>query len=294
MCHRTLWCCQASAVLVLLLLLSIQRQGQQQESSPLQVVAARMGCDGRGGMVWHGACIGGISYGNIVVEGFDYSAGWHCGICFSEVVLSVHSFSPVQGSVMARDGSVRAAWSGSRVVAGTRPRTVVDKAEGVVAMAGCASNMVDMTEEAEAEVAEDETGMEMGDEEVAAGMDVMVGVGDVETGEESMGVDNTETVASQTEKVVWDGSVLGGTCMVTTETAGNETTEAVTGDIEEVVAADDTTEGMGVASHHGYMEFLRLDLRVQSGEHEGMTSRGDEKSWRGKEEAWEVGGVQVM
>ncbi|KAI9512290.1 hypothetical protein F5148DRAFT_1146172 [Russula earlei] len=210
------------------------------------------GCNGRGGEVQCGACIGGVSCGDIMVVGSDHSAGWHCGICFSEAVAcvlfiflsSVHSFLVVQGGIMARDGSVRAGM-----------------AEGVVAMAGCASNMADMTEEAEAEAAEDETGMEMGDKEVV-GIDVMAGVGDVETGVESAGADDAETMASQTEKAVWDRAAIGGTCMATMEMAGDETTEVVMGDVEEVVVAGDTTEGMGVASHHGYTEFLRPDLRV--------------------------------
>ncbi|KAI9441032.1 hypothetical protein F5148DRAFT_1350715 [Russula earlei] len=206
------------------------------------------GCNGRGGKVWCGACVGGMSCGNAVVVGSNYSVGQHCGICFSEVA-----------AIMARDGSVRAAWSGSRVVAGTRPGMVVDEAEGMVAMTVCAGDMVDVTKEAEAEAAEDETGTEMGDEEAAVGIDVMVGVDDVETGEESVGVNDAEKVASQTEMVVWDGAVIGGTCMVTMEMAGSETTEAAMGDIGEVAAAGDTTEGMGVASHHGYVEFLMLD-----------------------------------
>ncbi|KAI9510586.1 hypothetical protein F5148DRAFT_1147445 [Russula earlei] len=248
----------------------VERHGCSDEVFAIAGGGSMHGCDGRGGEVWHGACIGSISCGDIMVAGSNYSAGQHCGICLSEAVacvlfifqLSVCSFLVVQGGMTARNRSMTAVWSGSRAVAGTRPRTAVNKAEGMVAMAGCAGNMGDVTEEAEAEVVEDKTGMEMGDEEVAVGIDVMAGVGDVETGEESMGVDDAETVAGQTETVVWDGAMIGRTCTVTMEMAGNETTVAAMGDVGEVVVAGDSTEGMGVASHHSYAEFLRLDLRV--------------------------------
>ncbi|KAI9453829.1 hypothetical protein F5148DRAFT_1151872 [Russula earlei] len=140
----------------------VERHGHSNEVFTTAGGGSTCGCGGRGGMVQHGACISSISCGDIVVVGSDYSVGQHCGICFSEVAA-------LRGGITARDRSVRAAWSGSRVVAGTRPGMVADKAEGVVAAAGCAGNTVDVTEEAEAEAAEDETGMETGDKEAAAG-----------------------------------------------------------------------------------------------------------------------------
>ncbi|KAI9459019.1 hypothetical protein F5148DRAFT_1150902 [Russula earlei] len=192
------------------------------------------------------------------------------GMAGAEVLSHVeHGHGVVkQGACISHIGAVAAAVN-TEVMAAARARAVVVAAHvdamegeawcGVVlalaaspmATAGCASDMVHMTEEAEAEVAEDETEWRWEKR-----------VGDVETGEESMGADNAETVAGQTETVVWDGAEIGGTCMATTETAGNETTEVMMGDFKEVVAAGDTTEGAGVASHHGYVEFLRLDLMI--------------------------------
>ncbi|KAI9509929.1 hypothetical protein F5148DRAFT_1147903 [Russula earlei] len=148
----------------------VERHGHSNEVFTTAGGGSTCGCSGRGGMcgmvlalaaspvamLWWWGLI--ILWDSIVASA---SLRWQH--------LSVHSFLTVRGGITARDRSVRAAWSGSRVVAGTRPGMVADKAEGVVATAGCAGNTVDVTEEAEAEAAEDKTGMETGDKEAAAG-----------------------------------------------------------------------------------------------------------------------------
>ncbi|KAI9507052.1 hypothetical protein F5148DRAFT_1150044 [Russula earlei] len=126
--------------------------------------------------------------------------------------LFVRSFSAVRGGITASDGSERAAWSGSRAVAGTTPRTAADEAEGVAA--GGAKTSVGEAEATGAAVRETTTGAATEDVEA-------VGNAGAETG-------SAEAVADAGGEETSEG------------TAADET-GAATGDVEAVAGnASDT------------------------------------------------------
>ncbi|KAI9453293.1 hypothetical protein F5148DRAFT_1152000 [Russula earlei] len=186
-----------------------------------EVIAARARVVGGnvGGGVQCAVGGGGFSCGDGMVVAVDCSVGWRCRICSSEAALFVRSFSAVRGGIMASDGSERAVWSGSRVVAGTRPGMAADEAEGEAAggansmLVAAAGNAGDMTMDktkagAWTDAGTDGTGSETFDGEVmgagmAGGAMVMAteGAGDVEA---IMGDDRCAGMARMTGAGVGD------------------------------------------------------------------------------------------
>ncbi|KAI9459831.1 hypothetical protein F5148DRAFT_1150794 [Russula earlei] len=180
-CHA-LWCSQASAVL-LLLLLSMQRRWQQEQgrwSLPLQEVAAhvdegvRVGRDAMEGEVWCGAVLASAASPVTTVWWQGLTFFLQGGIVTSALLRQRCALRfLVNCGVTASNGSERAVWSGSRAVAGTKPRMAVDEAEGMVA--GGAKMLVGEAEATGVAVHETRTGAAMGDIEV-------VGNAEAETG----------------------------------------------------------------------------------------------------------------
>ncbi|KAI9463770.1 hypothetical protein F5148DRAFT_1150254 [Russula earlei] len=186
---------------------------------------------------------GGFSCGDGVTAASDLPAGLRCGICFSEAAacsffvfqLSVRSFSAVRGGVTARDGSERAAWSESRAVAGTRPGTAADEAEGVAV--GGAKTLVGEAEAAGAAMRETTTGAATGGVEAIDNAEAETGGAEAVA---DAGVEETSegTAADETKAAVADEAEAAA--------AGGANSAAAAGD-----AGDTTVDETGMTMEGG-------------------------------------------